>query len=98
MILIEFDQAKNRQNIEERGLPFERVTLFEWQTAIVSPDDRNNYGERRFTALGYMTGRLHVIVYTEREERRRIISFRKANKRECTIYEKAKATRSLSDR
>lgn len=52
-------------------------------------DDRHDYGETRWIGLGTIQGRV-VVVYTEREpEVIRIISARKANKRESQRYEQA---------
>jgi uncharacterized DUF497 family protein len=54
-------------------------------------DDRKNYGEVRYTAYGYVNGRLMNVVFTERKPNNiRVISFRKANHREVACYEKIK--------
>ncbi|EGG93057.1 hypothetical protein IMCC1989_1782 [gamma proteobacterium IMCC1989] len=85
---IEYNQAKNQANIEERGLSFDDVVLLDWDTALIAQDMRS-HDEQRFIALASLGGRLHVACYTWRGEVRRVISFRKANKREVAIYEKA---------
>jgi uncharacterized protein len=85
---IEYDQAKNQANIKERNLSFDNVALLDWDTALIAQDVRG-HNEQRFIALAMLDGRLHVVCYTWRGEVRRIISFRKANKREVAIYEKA---------
>jgi uncharacterized DUF497 family protein len=61
--------------------------------AIVSIDRRFDYGEIRHVAMAPMRGRLYVICYQLRGRKRRIISFRKANRREERIYAKAIADR-----
>jgi uncharacterized DUF497 family protein len=73
---------------EERGLPFGHVQDFGWSTALVVEDDRFDYGERRYRAMGYIGDRLHVVVFTPRGDAVHVISFRKANKREVKSYEK----------
>ena len=88
---IEFDAAKSAKNANDRGLPFELVADFDWSKAFVIPDRRRDYGEDRFTAVGPLDARLHVVCYCLRGEARRIISFRKANKREERNYEKARS-------
>jgi uncharacterized protein len=88
---IEFDPAKSAKNAKERGLPFELAAELEWQKAIVSTDDRFMYGEERLIAFAPMRGRLYAVCYVERGKARRIISFRKANKREERLYAKATA-------
>ena len=45
-----------------------------------------NYGEIREVAFGFINGRLFVCVYADREAERRVISLRKANKREVNRY------------
>ena len=49
---IEFDQAKSEKNRLERDLPFDLVVTFEWDSAVVWPDSRHEYGEMRFCAIG----------------------------------------------
>jgi len=49
-------------------------------------DDRFDYGEVREVAFGYIQGRLFVCVYADRDAERRVISLRKANKREVKRY------------
>ena len=84
---ITFDPAKNILNIELRGLSFEQVADFEFETALFSQDLRQEYGEMRLRALGYLGQRVHALVFVETELGIRVISFRKANKREVAIYE-----------
>ncbi len=85
---IEFDPAKSASNASERGLPFELTAELDWSGASVRPDERRDYGEGRFVALVPMSGRLYVVCYCIRGDARRIISFRKANKREERTYAK----------
>ena len=84
---ISFDPRKNERNIAERGLSFALVDEFEWDSALVVEDVRRDYGERRFQALGMITGRLHALVFTPRVGRVQVISLRKANRREIRLYE-----------
>lgn len=69
------------------GLPFEEVTDFEFERALFWVDDRKDYGEQRIRALGYIGKRLHALVFTETMTGIRVISFRKANRREVKHYE-----------
>lgn len=84
---IEFDPVKNQRNIEERGLSFEQAQFLEWHTALVWRDTRTDYGEVRWNALAYLGERLHAICFKMTETNLRVISFRKANKREMKKYE-----------
>ena len=89
---ISFDPAKNAHNLAVRGLSFERAADFEWETASIMEDERGNNPERRFVATGYLDGRLHVLCFTPTGDGIRVISFRKANKREVKRYEEATQT------
>jgi len=84
---IEFDATKNERNIQERGLSFERVVDFDFETAIVQQDVRKPYPEPRIIALGFLDARLHVLCFTPVVGGIRVISFRKANRREMKDYE-----------
>jgi hypothetical protein len=88
---IEFDPAKSEKNLRQRGLAFELVEQFEWETASFSEDDRFAYPETRIVVVGFIAARLHVVCFTPVEGGIRVISFRKANEREVRRYEKEKA-------
>ena len=49
-------------------------------------DDRRDYGEDRFITVGFLDGAMVVLVWTSRDAAHRIISMRKANERERTLY------------
>ncbi len=83
---IEFDPDKNLRNIRERGLSFEQASAFDFDGAIYIVDNRRDYGEIRFRALGFLGGRLHALVFVEIPGGIRVISFRKANQREVRDY------------
>lgn len=84
---IEFDPEKNARNIQLRGISFEDAARFEWESAVIIPDTRRDYGEPRFRAFGLIGNRLHALVFSLREGVIRVISLRKANRREVLRYE-----------
>ena len=84
---ITFDATKNERNVALRGLSFDRASEFEWSTALIVEDVRRHYGERQFQALGRIGRRLQMLVFTPRAGTVRVISLRRANKREVTRYE-----------
>lgn len=86
MVRIEFDPAKNEANIAKHGVDMASAEDFEFDTALVSIDLRYRYGEARYVALGYVKERLHVLVFTKRGAVVRVISLRKANRREEKTY------------
>lgn len=71
----------------DRGLAFDLVEQFDFETALFYIDDRKDYGEIRIRALGRLSGRIHALVFIETNSGIRVISFRKANTREITLYE-----------
>ena len=85
---ITHDHSKNRRNLIERNLSFDAVAEFDFEGARFSVDERRDYREIRIRAIGFLRCRLHALVFTETEKGIRVISFRKANKRELTEYEK----------
>ncbi len=85
---ITYDPAKNERNISERRLSFERAAQFEFDTATFSIDARRDYGETRILAAGYLDQRLHILCFTETETGIRVISLRRANRREARQYGK----------
>ena len=89
---INFDPAKNARNKQERGLSFESVAEFDFESAYFEVDSRRDYGEMRIRALGLLDGRLHALVFVETAKGIRVISFRRANKREVKRYEQASQT------
>jgi hypothetical protein len=79
-----WDPVKNRQNIRKHGIGFIDVSsMFEYPM-LVNVDNRKNYGEERWVAIGFLKGIVAVIAYTEddKNETIRIISARKATKYE----------------
>ena len=86
--MFEWDEAKRKTNLKKHGVDFERVYEADWGQAIRSMDVRYDYGEIRIVALVPLDGRIYCCTYTERMKRMRIISLRKANKREHRYYEK----------
>lgn len=83
----EWDEAKSEQCRKERGFSFADVLpAFSDPARMVEPDQRYEYGEERFCLYGSIEKRLFVVVYTVRRETIRIISARKANKRERKRY------------
>ena len=83
---IEFDLQKRFQTLLERGLDFGRAGEIFSGTIHTFPDLRQSYGESRFITLGFLDGRLTVVVWTPRGSRKRIISMRNANERENKEY------------
>lgn len=78
----DWDPIKAAANLEKHGVPFDAVYGFDWADAIEAEDTRYDYGEVRMQVLGKIGNRYHVLVYARRGNTMRIISLRKANRRE----------------
>lgn len=83
---ISFDPKKDEQTRRERGLSLTLGAEIIRSQVAVRMDSRFDYGEERLIAYGYLEDRLHVCVYTVRDDTLRIISVRKANEREVARY------------
>ena len=84
---LDWNETKRQVTLHTRGLDFADVARIEWNTAIVLDDDRRDYGERRQVCLGLLHGQLVVVAYTFRDEALRVISMRRASRRERKIYD-----------
>jgi len=83
----EWDENKRAANLAKHNVDFIDAEHFDWSSAIETIDDRFNYSEERWVALGFISNRLHILTYTVRGENIRLISLRKANEREREYYE-----------
>ena len=82
----EWDESKREENIRRHGLDFFGVEGMFAEATLTVLDDRFDYGERRFLTLGVLDGRVLAVAHTETDEVIRVISLRKASKREEAIY------------
>jgi uncharacterized DUF497 family protein len=87
-MIYEWDKAKPRSNFAKHGLAFEDAEQVFAGPCVTFEDDRFDYGEERLITLGLLAGRLVVIAHVPRGRTTRIISMRKANRREQKIYQK----------
>ena len=88
---ITFDPRKSERNLRDRGLGFEMVSDFDLDSAIYTIDTRKDYGEIRVRALGFIGDTLYALVFTMRGSALRVISLRRANRKERNRYEEAKS-------
>lgn len=81
-----WSEHKRASNLKAHGLDFiDAPRVFEG-TTYTFEDDRFDYRELRFATLGLLAGVPVSIIHTETDDEIRIISFRKATKREAKIY------------
>jgi uncharacterized DUF497 family protein len=88
-MIYQWDPDKALTNRQKHGIEFaDAIGVFEDQQALTI-EDFDSEGEQRFITLGLdFLGRLLVVAYTYRGQKIRIISARRATKREIKNYEK----------
>jgi len=81
-----WSELKRAANLKAHGLDFVDAARVLEGSTYTFEDDRFSYGEQRFVTLGLLAGIPVSIVHTETDHEIRVISFRKATKREAQIY------------
>jgi uncharacterized DUF497 family protein len=85
----EWDEAKNRLNVEKHGVSFEQAQRIFDRPILAAPDPRA-YGEERWICIGRVGATaMLTVVFTERRGKRRLISARPASRKERRRYEEA---------
>jgi uncharacterized protein len=83
---IEFDPVKDASNQAKHGVSLALAAELEWDAALVWVDTRYEYGELRMIALAPEINVLYYVAFVDRGEVRRIISLRRATRREVKYY------------
>ena len=83
---IEFDPTKDASNQLKHGVSLAMAAELDWDAAWVWVDERFDYNEMRMIALAPKTETLYYVAFVNRGEVRRIISLRRANRREVRHY------------
>lgn len=83
---VEWDEAKRKANIAKHGLDFADVPALDWDNATVLEDTRKEYPEPRYWAFAKQGTRLCMVAFCLRSKKVRVISFRKANRKEVQRY------------
>ena len=85
----EWDAAKAAGNLRKHGVSFdEAITVFGDPLSVLISDPDHSRGEKRYLLLGTSNRqRLLVVASAERSPRTRVISARRANRRERRKYE-----------
>jgi uncharacterized DUF497 family protein len=78
----EWDEAKHARTVQQRGIGFSTALRIFAGHVVTWEDDRRDYGEQRFRAVGETEGVILHVVFTWRGETRRLISVRRANGKE----------------
>lgn len=83
---IESDPVKDVANQAKHGVSLSMAGDLNWKAALVWIDERLEYGESRMIALAPQTEILYYVAFVDRGEVRRVISLRRANRREVKHY------------
>jgi len=86
-VKISYDPGKRAITLAERGLDFNDAPKVFAGPTLRLPDERQDYGEVRYQTYGLLDDRLIMLVWTERGDTRHIISMRKCNAREKTLFQ-----------
>lgn len=86
-VKFEWDEVKNEANVRKHGIKFEQAQLIFDGPTLDVVDSRYDYGETRMISLGLLEGVVVLsVAHTDREGRIRLISARKASRKERMIY------------
>lgn len=85
---IEFDPAKDASNQAKHGVALALADELDWEAALVWVDERFEYAESRMIALAPKNSTLYYVAFVDRGAVRRVISLRRANRREVKHYVK----------
>lgn len=83
---LEWDERKRRINLRKHGIDFIGCEAIFAGVTKTMLDDRDDYGEERFVTFGLLDGRVVAVVHTESADTIRVISIRKAKRREQKLY------------
>jgi uncharacterized DUF497 family protein len=83
---IDFDPAKDLINQAQHGVSLALASELDWDAALVWVDGRFEYEELRMIALAPKTETLYFVAFVDRGEVQRVISLRRATRREVKYY------------
>ena len=82
----EWDESKRLSNLQKHGIDFIRACQIFDGLTVEFEDNRYDYGEDRFIAIGETQGVILTVVFTYREDLIRLISARPATRYERNLY------------
>lgn len=81
-----FDPEKSISNQKKHGVPLALASQLDWDQAWAWVDNRFDYDENRMAALAPIQETLYYVAFIERDDAFRIISLRRATRREVKFY------------
>jgi uncharacterized protein len=84
---VAFDPDKDAVNIAKHGISLSQAVEFDLASAVITIDDRFDYGEVRYRAFAYLDGESRCLVFSVTDLTSiRAISFRRARQKEMKRY------------
>jgi uncharacterized DUF497 family protein len=83
---ITFDPVKRAATLQQRALDFADAPRVFAGPVLEIEDNRKDYGELRIQTIGWLAGRMVMVVWTRHGNARRVMSMRYCNARERKIY------------
>ena len=83
---ITFDPKKDTVNKRKHGISLARAEEIDFNRATFMVDDREDYGELRLQAIGFLGVRLYSLIFVDEGDDVRAISLRKATRHEQERY------------
>ena len=87
-MVITFDPIKRAKNLNDRQLDFLDAEIVLSGQVLTVEDTRIDYSERRFQTVGFLAGRMVMVIWTPRGEAVHVMSMRKCNDKEQARYSK----------
>ena len=85
---VRWDPSKAKANYKKHGVRFSDAETVLYDPMALSFEDEDTVGEQRFVSIGRdAVGNIFVVVYSYRDETIRLISARRATRKEVRIYE-----------
>ena len=84
-----YDPLKRKKNLRKHAIDLAECEPVFDAPMLTREDTREAYGEQRLMSLGWLSGRVVVLVWTDREDGPRMISCREAEPHEQEAYFRA---------
>jgi uncharacterized DUF497 family protein len=83
--MVSYDETKRQTNLSRHGIDLAECGAI-FDRPMLTGEDPRDYGERRLKSIGWLAGRVVVLIWTEREHGARAISCRYGDKDETRKY------------
>lgn len=86
-MVFEWDETKRKDGIKKHGVDMVFAARIFRDHTVIFQDSRVDYAEHRFSAIGRIGELFYVVIFTRRGENIRLISARKAGRRDRRRYQ-----------